>query len=142
MKPKIIAEKYIEQLDGQLYDYKFHCFNGKPIFIQCIGGRDLKKHTGFQNNYSLKWEKLDWTFEDYPQFPYNVEKPKALQEMIEIAERLSKDFLYVRIDLYDLKEKVLFGEMTFTPASGIYPYKGTWTKEKNAEIGRYLNLPN
>lgn len=137
---KIIAEKYIEEMDGNLYDYKFHCFNGKPTFIQCIGGRDLIKHTGYQNNYDLRWNKLDWTFEDYPVFPYEVKKPAKLDEMIEVAKKLSEEFDYVRVDLYEIGDNVKFGEMTFTPASGIYPYKGTWTREKDEELGRLITV--
>lgn len=140
MKRRILVERYIEELDGQLYDYKFHCFNGKPEFIQCIGERDLKKHTGYQNNFSLEWEKLDWTFEDYPEFPYVVKKPQGLELMIEIANKLSENFLYVRVDLYEVKGKVFFGEMTFTPASGFYPYHGTWTRKKNEELGQLINI--
>ena len=137
---KIIAEKYIEEMDGELYDYKFHCFNGKPMFVQCIGGRDLKKHTGYQMNFDLDWKPLDWIFEDYPAFPYDVQKPECLTEMIRIAEKLSSEFSYVRVDLYEISGKVFFGEMTFTPASGMYPYKGTWTREKDLELGDKLQL--
>lgn len=137
---KIIAEKYIVEMDGGLYDYKFHCFNGKPLFIQCIGDRDLKKHTGHQLNYDLDWKPLKWIFEDYPAFPYNVSKPKCLSEMIRIAKLLSADFSYVRVDLYEIGGKVYFGEMTFTPSSGFYPYKGTWTRKKDIEIGNYLDI--
>lgn len=55
---KIIAEKYIEEMNGGLLDYKFHCFNGTVKFIQTIGDRDLIKHTGHQNFYNLKWNAL------------------------------------------------------------------------------------
>lgn len=135
---KIIAETYIKEFSGGLYDYKIHCFHGEPKFIQCIGDRNLEKHTGYQANFDLNWNKLDWIFEDYPQFPYNVEKPKNLQEMIEIAKKLSAKFNYVRVDLYDLGDRVLFGEMTFTPASGMYPYKGSWTRELDIELGEMI----
>lgn len=140
IKKRIIAEEYIEEISGGLYDYKFHCFNGKPIFIQCIGERNLKNHTGYQKNYDMDWKELDWTFEDYPMFPYDVPKPKHLDEMIYIATKLSEGFKYVRVDLYDLENKVLFGEMTFTPGNGIYPYKGTWTEMKDRELGKLIYL--
>lgn len=140
IKKKIIAEEYIEELSGGLYDYKIHCFSGKPLFIQCIGERNFKNHTGYQKNYDLNWNELDWVFEDYPKFPYNVPKPKHLEEMINVATKLSEKFKYVRVDLYDLEEKVLFGEMTFTPGNGIYPYKGTWTLKKDQELGELIHL--
>ena len=135
IKRKIIAEKYMEEMSGNLYDYKFHCFNGEPIFIQCIGDRDLVTHKGFQNNYDLEWRKLDWIFEDYPQFDYEVAKPSKLNEMIDVAKKLARDFRYVRVDLYEINGQVKFGEMTFTPSSGLYPYKGTWTRMKDEQLG-------
>lgn len=136
---KIIAEQYIEGLEGSLYDYKIHCFNGKPVFIQCIGNRNLKLHTGEQGIYDLEWNKLEWTFETYPAFNQEVSKPQRLKEMLEIATKLASGFKYVRVDLYDLEDKVLFGEMTFTPGAGFYPYLGTWTREKDLELGNLIN---
>lgn len=141
MPRKIIAEKYIEEMSGGLNDYKIHCFNGKPMFIQCIGDRDLKAHTGHQQNFDIDWNPLDWIFEDYPCFPNTVERPSCLTEMVSIAKKLAHGFTYVRVDLYEISGKVFFGEMTFTPASGFYPYRGTWTSEKDLELGSQLVLP-
>lgn len=142
IQPKIIAEKYMEELNSSLYDYKIHCFDGRPAFIQCIGDRNLAKHTGYQNNYDLKWTKLDWTFEDYPQFPYVVSKPKLLDGMVTCAEKLSEGLSYVRVDLYEVNGHIYFGEMTFTPASGAYRYRGLWTKDLNIHLGNLLQLPS
>lgn len=137
---KIIAEQYIEELDGSLYDYKIHCFHGEPKFIQCIGDRDITKHTGFQKHYDLKWNSLDWTFADYPDFPYAVLKPKCLDEMIEISKILSCDFTYVRVDLYEIAGQVYFGEMTFTPSSGIYQYRSKWNEEIDYKLGQMIRI--
>lgn len=141
IKRKIIAEKYIEEMNGELNDYKVHCFNGVPKFIQTIGDRDLIRHTGHQNFFDFSWNDLGWTFEDYPNFPKSVSKPKCLQEIKKFSQNLSKDFDYVRIDFYEIKGRVLFGEMTFTPASGFYPYKKTWIPELNEKLGNLLKLP-
>lgn len=137
---KIIAEKYICEIDNNLFDYKFHCFDGKPMFIQCIGDRDLKAHKGYQNNFDLDWNKLDWTFEDYPSFIKEIHEPKNLEKMIELASKLSSGFNYVRVDLYNINGKIYFGEMTFTPASGIYPYRKSWTKALDKKLGDMLKL--
>ena len=137
---KIIAEKYIEEMSGPLYDYKIHCFEGNPTFIQCIGDRDLVHHTAYQNNYDLQWDELDWMFETFPRFPYQPGKPSRLKEMIEISGVLSEGFHYVRVDLYEISGKVLFGEMTFTPASGYYPYFGTFTEDIDRKLGDLIRL--
>ena len=140
IKRKIVVEKYIEQMDLDLFDYKVHCFNGEPRFIQCIGSRNIKTHTGFQNNYDFEWNKLEWTFEDYPNFVKEIPKPECLDDMYNIAKKLSEGFIYVRVDLYEIDGKVYFGEMTFTPASGYYPYKGTWTYDMDIKLGKYIRL--
>lgn len=140
IKPMIVAEKYIEEMTGGLNDYKIHCFNGEPLFIQCIGDRDIRRHIGYQKNYDLQWNELDWTFADYPDFPYEVLKPKCLDEMLWIAKKLCESFLYVRIDLYEVEGHVLFGEMTFTPSSGIYPYKDRWNETVDVQLGGKLSL--
>lgn len=135
---KIIIEKYIEEIDGDLFDYKFHCINGEPQFIQCIGKRDFKTHTAYHDHFDLDWNRLNWNFECFERFPYYVERPRNLDKMIEIAKSLSKGFKYVRVDLYDMGEKVLFGEMTFTPGSGLYPYNGTWNYERDLWLGEHI----
>ena len=39
--------------------------------------------------------------------------------MISLAEKLSEDFNYCRVDLYNDKGEIKFGEITFTPAMGL-----------------------
>ena len=47
-----------------------------------------------------------------------IKKPENFQSMVEIANKLSADFDFVRVDLYNIKGKILFNEMTFTPVAG------------------------
>ncbi len=135
---KIIAEKYIEEMDGDLHDYKIHCFNGVPKFIQFIGSRDLQKHTGKMLFYDTKWKKLDITTGDYPRYEEDFQKPEALEDMLRAAEILAAPFSYVRIDLYLISGVPYFGEMTFTPAGGCYPKFSAGTDEA---WGDMLALP-
>lgn len=140
INPVIIAEEYIEQIDGNLVDYKIHCFDGIPRFIQCIGDRNFSEHTAYQMNYSFDWNELDWIFEDYPKYNHSLEKPNKLMEMYSIAKSLAKGFKYVRVDLYEVNSHIYFGEMTFTPASGVYPYRGTWNNKRDLELGEWLDI--
>ena len=39
--------------------------------------------------------------------------------MFEMASELSKGIPFVRVDLYNVNDKIYFGEMTFFPASGL-----------------------
>ena len=138
---KIIAEKFIENMASGVIDYKFHCFNGTPKFIQVIGDRDFARHTRHQKFCDLDYNDIGAMFEDHPHFPYEVPKPKEFEKMKRFAELLSKDFSYVRVDFYEIDGKLLFGEMTFTSDAGYLPHKRTWTYEKDSEVGNFLTLP-
>ena len=138
---KIIAEKFIENISNGVIDYKFHCFNGTPKFIQVIGDRDFSRHTRYQKFCDLNYNDIGPMFEDYPHFPYDVPKPKEFKKMKRFAELLSSDFSYVRVDFYEVDGKLLFGEMTFTSDAGYLPHKKTWTYEKDVTIGELMKLP-
>ncbi|KAG4102882.1 TupA-like ATPgrasp-domain-containing protein [Neocallimastix lanati (nom. inval.)] len=116
IKPKIIAEKYIENINGDVYDYKVFCFNGKAESILVINDRKTKLKMSF---YDLNWNKLDYIYS----FSLNKEivpKPKNLNLLIELAEKLAEGFSHVRVDFYILNDGTIkFGEMTFSSASGI-----------------------
>lgn len=122
---KILAEEYIEQTDGNLYDYKIHCFNGEPQLIQVIGDRNLEMHTGKEAFYNIDWERNDMMYHTYDQYEKEIPEPGNLDKMLNVARILSKDFKYVRVDLYDINGDIKFGEMTFTPANGLGNWEGS-----------------
>ncbi len=129
---RIIAEKYIEQIDGQVYDYKFMCFNGEPKFV--LACSDRGKHTVYENH------NMDWGL--IVPSPKSARKstiscPKNYDKMIEIARELAKEFPFVRVDFYEIENKILLGELTFYPNGGFNTYKPYWDKK----FGDYLKLP-
>lgn len=136
VKPRIIAEKYLEEFGKDVVnDYKFFCFNGKPKFIQIDmerGTEDLRCY------YDLDWKKLPFTTEKNKFFEGELQMPEHFNEMIDVAQKLSKDFPFVRVDLYNINGKILFGEMTFYPTDGRKKYI---PNEYNKIIGDYLELP-
>lgn len=134
--PKIIAEKYIADLDGDIYDYRFFCFNGEPKYIWIDIGSGTSHHR--RNIYDLDWNLQNYRV-NYPNIFGKIEKPKTLSRMIEYAAKLSKDFAFVRVDFYSVNNHVYFGEMTFTSQSGI----GKWEDEKyNLHYGELIKLPS
>lgn len=139
MPRKIIAEKYIKQFDGSLLDYKVHCFLGEPKYIQVIGNRDLVRHTGSQMIFDEKWNEQDWSFGDYPKFSHKIDQPQPLEEMLNVSRKLSQEFIYVRIDFYIIENQLKFGEMTFTPAGGIYRYNKDWSYETDKRLGDLID---
>lgn len=134
IKPRILVEKLLLDKKGEIpCDYKLHCFNGKAHYIQIIKRESDQVRVSF---YNLKWELMDCRHKKKQNHP--VRKPKRLAEMIDIAEMLASPFDYVRVDLYDLHDKVYFGELTFYPASGWG--KGFSYSECDYLFGRHLNL--
>ena len=136
---KIIAEEYIEQMDGNLYDYKFHCADGKVFCCQVIGDRDLESHKAKQAFFDRDWKWLDISAGCYPAYNKMPEKPEKWEEMLRIAETLAEGFWYVRLDLFFTGEHIYFSEFTFTPNAGLHPHFSP--KELDLEWGRKLKLP-
>ena len=137
IKPKIIIEKFIENKGtDDLYDYKFWCFNGKLAYIQFLSERNL---SGLKMAfYDRKWNKQTFVY-SHPLDKKTIKKPDNLDEMIQLAEALSKGFPCVRVDFYRLNDgTIYFGEMTFTSASG----NCKWNDEHiNRTLGNMIKLP-
>lgn len=113
---KIICEKYLKSKDeNSIEDYKIYCFNGKPtICLVCIG-RNLGKPKKFFFDQDWNLLKINKDSKELSN-EYVIEKPANINEMYEYAKKLSKPFKFVRVDLYNYNGKVIFGELTFTPA--------------------------
>ena len=119
IKPLIIAEEYLN--DGthkNPIDYKIYCFNGKAESILVCSNRENKLKL---NDFDLNWKELDYTTPEY-RSKEKFKKPKNLSKMIKIAEELSKDIPFVRVDLYEIGDNIYFGEYTLTPGAGIIRY--------------------
>jgi hypothetical protein len=114
---RIVIEEYLQDSSGGLRDYKFYCFNGVPRFVQANSGRTGPDHA--QNFYSLDWQILPFAKDLLPRPDIEIPQPAFLARMIEIACDLAARFPYVRVDFYDIDGRIVFGEMTFYPASGL-----------------------
>ena len=123
IKPKVFCEELIPNgSDGHFpVDYKVHCANGHPIFIQCCFDR-TETDPGKRVIYSTEWKNLHYVKNDYHYSEQEFPRPKHLDSIIKYASILSKGLEYARIDLYDLDDKVLFGEITLTPMGGWLSY--------------------
>lgn len=137
---KIICEKYMQDKKGNLFDYKFFCFNGKVEFIEVDFDR-FENHA--MNFYDLNWNLLKLRKGNYPNYTKEFEKPSNLDEMIEVAEKISKELPFARIDLYDVDDKIYFGEITLTPAGGLTPFRPIEEDKKYAnmiDLNKYKNV--
>jgi hypothetical protein len=114
IESRIVVEKLLLDKNGNIPpDYKLHCFNGKLSFVQVDSDRH-KNHKRVL--YDADWRKIPckWVYDNSFENP----KPPAFMKMKELAEIIAKDFIYVRVDLYNLEEKIFFGELTFHSESG------------------------
>ena len=124
IKPRIIAEKLIPIPEGEvsLTDYKFWCFDGEPFCILVVYNR--KDTTVNLALYDLNWnpmlQYLKSTKHAICDPNASISKPESLDEMIRLAEILSRGFPEVRVDLYEIEKKPFFGEMTFSTGFGYF----------------------
>lgn len=135
VKPRIIAEKYVEDESGyELKDYKFFCFHGEPkiLFIATDRGTDTKF-----DFYNTEFEHLGIT-NGHPNATKEIRKPKNYEKMLEVVSELSKNIPHVRVDLYNNNGQILFGEMTFYHWSGFVPFE---PEEWDKIMGDWLVLP-
>ncbi|MBF6597924.1 MAG: hypothetical protein ITF98_06820 [Fermentimonas sp.] len=116
IKPKVFCEELIDTgSDSWPTDYKFTCINGNPYDIFVATERETKVR---YSTFDMNWNHLPYTKKEF--MPEKLpEKPSQLSDMISIAKTLSKDFEFVRVDLYEYKDKVYFSELTFSPWGGI-----------------------
>lgn len=137
--PKIICEKFISENGDIPEDYKIYCFNGKPDAILVCKGRFLNgSHRAKYYFYDQNWNYLTYNKGDSIENNPDILKPKNLEEMLEIAKKLSKDFIFARIDLYNIDGKIYFGEITLSPNSGFDP---DITLETDKIFGDKLQIP-
>ena len=132
IKPRIIAEKYLcDKNDKMPLDYKIYCFNGKARCILVCSERDEKLKLSY---YDLNWNRINFEKKNWSSTK-DIERTKNLEQMIKYAEILSEGFPFVRVDLYNDNGKIIFGELTFTPACCCAPY---YSKEGNRILGEML----
>lgn len=137
VKPRIMVEAFMQE-EGKscLSDYKFYCFNGKPKFVEYHLDRHENHLSAF---YDLDFQPLE--FRDVSEdelITQKVDKPARFEEMIEVAEKLADRLPFVRVDLYHVNEKIIFGEMTFYPGSGSADFH---PEKYNKILGDMLELP-
>ena len=135
IKPRIIAEKYLSELAEGVIDYKFYCFHGKPEYVLVKlteNGRDKKCY------YTMDWQKVMPEKPSGSFLDKEMEKPSNFEEMKGIAAKLAGDFIFMRVDLYSIEGRTLFGEMTFFPTGGI---KRMFVERLNKVMGDLIRLP-
>lgn len=140
--PKILAEKYLEGKDGKMIEYQIFCFNGKPMFF--LVRNDLrhssvdKQAIEYAISYTIDWKRV-YMRKGEEQFDFDLPKPANYEKMIDYAKKLSEGFPQVRVDYYEVDNKLVFGELTFSSNGSV---QSNYYDEYIKSLGRELILPN
>lgn len=136
VRKRIIAEKYFEDENGELRDYKFFCMNGEPKFMFMASGRMKEDALTFDFlDMDYKWIPVR---NGHPNSKTLPQKPQNFDTMVALARKLSQGEVFVRVDLYNIRGKIYFGEYTFFHNSGCVLFEpDEWDKR----FGEMIKLP-
>lgn len=133
--PVIICEAFIEGENGQApTDYKVYCFSGKPLYVMaCTERVDGQSKVGI---FDLNWIDTNYIKPSYSSSK-NITAPATLSTMLSMAQMVSKEFPFVRVDFYEDQGVPILGEMTFTPHACM---NSNMTEEGQVELGKLIDL--
>lgn len=134
VKPKIIAEEYLD-IPHNSKEYKIFCFNGKADFA--LIELDYFSRRPKRAFYDRNFKETEFKIGKMPKVALS-EKPQNFDKMIELADKLSKPFPFVRVDFYDINGKIYFGELTFYSGGGFSHIKPI---EWDRKLGDKIKLP-
>ena len=135
--PRVIAEELLFQRDdpqAPLTDYKFYCFDGKPVYCMVMSNREFNTHDVDLMMYDMQWQTHPEFFDPGRRLT-EVERPQSLEEMKRLVTALSQGFSFVRVDFYEINGKPVFGEMTFMPGTDI-----NLTLQAQRDLGAMIDL--
>jgi hypothetical protein len=134
--PRILVEELLSGPGGGVPDdYKFFVAGGAVRLVQVDSGR-FGSHR--RNLYLSDWTRLDAEFA-YPCSDEESSRPSSLEQMVELAEVLGRGWDFIRVDLYDIDGRVVFGELTPYPEGGCGWFR---PDSYDAELGRHWKLPS
>ena len=123
----MIEELLLDKDDAIPEDIKLHCFHGKVGFIQA----DFNRFSDHQQNiHSADGMIIE---QSNPHIPGNESVQdlsmhfgnENLHHLIEIAENLAEGIDYTRVDLFLVRDNVIFGEFTAYHQAG-HPQSKEW----------------
>jgi len=134
IEPCILAEEFLDEGTGrELHDYKFWCFNGKPVYMYITNKGEIIK----ENFYDMQFQPVDINHGFERTIP-EYAKPDNFEKMRELAVILSEGMPFVRIDFFNVNGKVYFGECTFYDWAGLKPFVD---EEWDRKLGNLIVLP-
>ena len=134
VEPRIICEELLEDKAYEIpLDFKLFCFGGRVEYIQVDFDRFIK-HT--RNFYNRNWELQEFSIIKAKNSK-GIKKPENLEEMILLAEKISKEQPFLRVDFYSINNSLKFGEITFFPEAGFGKFN---MKKYEYQLGDLIKL--
>ncbi len=135
---KIICEKFMENTNGEkCIEYKLMCFSGKVEYILVVADRTSNKLTTI-DTYNSNWEHTDLINGKTAIAGDVFDKPACFDEISKIAQKLSKNIPFLRVDFNIWDNKIYFGELTLSDSGGFEIYK---PENWDSQLGKFLKLP-
>ena len=106
-------------------DYKCYTFGGKLYFIAITYDR---KKINNKTTYKTVWMTRDWkpfyfSMSRKNYYYKSIKKPENLNQLINLVENASKQLeRHCRIDIYNINNKIYFGEFTFFCGAFLHTY--------------------
>jgi hypothetical protein len=124
IKPKLYFEQLLVDDSGNVpADLKMNMFGrdamGPIIYAGVVSDRFGAPHGDV---FDVHWNRLDLAVGHYARSQVPPPPPPHWDEIVRLAMRLAEGLGYVRVDLYVPDGKVYFGELTFTPGAGVFPF--------------------
>ena len=129
---RIICEELLSETAP--VEYQCWCVNGEvDSLLVC-----RKSFTGEYDawSYSTRWEHL--CERKHETVDSTAPEPKHLDKMLRYATILAKPFPFVRVDFYDVNNRLYLAELTFSPAGNIL---SSYKEEFISRLGNKLILP-
>jgi len=122
IKPRVIAEKYLSSATGIKMEYQIFCNNGNPLFFLVRNdlGNSLNECDTYAISYTLDWKRVVYRIGEEKTMHIEVKKPVNYSKMIEIASLLSVNIPHIRVDFYEVDDKLFLGELTLCTNGGFF----------------------
>lgn len=133
IEPNIIADELLKDESQEiLKDYKFWCFNGKPQIMYCT----VKSADIYENFYDMDFNVRSINH-GYKRHSPEFDRPQNFDLMKSLAEKLSQNFPFVRVDFFEVNGMVYFGEFTFYDWAGMKAFS---SYEQDLLLGNMLDI--
>lgn len=141
IKPLVMVEKLLVDRNGELLEFKFHCFHGEVKFIQfsSVGQTPSRVYRYLTPDFTPL--PKEYTVDNSLPLTERVTLPPEhlRAELLGTATKISKHFpYYIRVDFYAVDDNLYVGELTFyeTAGFGVASPAG-W----EVELGGFIKLP-